>query len=431
MSTTTIVSLDMGYGHMRAAAPLASVLNTKVYAADRAPLADTAEEQRWKEAREFYERLTKFSQFAGIGRPLQLLVNGMTAIPHLHPVRDLSAPTMATKYLAKAIRNGLGAGMAKHLREHNSTLLTTFYAPAIAADFHGLDRVFCVVTDSDINRIWAPVDSSRTRITYLAPGPRVVRRLRSYGVPAERIEMTGFPLPDSLLGGPDLPALKKNLASRLVRLDPTGTFRSTYREELSHFLGPIPEASTLERRIPRVTFAVGGAGAQVEVGRQLIRALRDPILEGKLVLTLVAGIRAEVAEELHQAVAEAGLDGQLARTVDILLERNLEKYFARFNEVLADTDVLWTKPSELTFFGALGLPLVLAAPVGVHESFNRRWARECGAGLKQRDARYAWGWLEEWLQDGTLAGAAWSGFMRMPKFGTYRIAELVRRAEAK
>ena len=34
--------------------------------------------------------------------------------------------------------------------------------------------------------------------------------------------------------------------------------------------------------------------------------------------------------------------------------------------------------------------------------------------------------LLDWIDDGTLAGAAWSGYMRMPKFGTYRIADLVK-----
>ena len=53
-------------------------------------------------------------------------------------------------------------------------------------------------------------------------------------------------------------------------------------------------------------------------------------------------------------------------------------YFQRFRALLAETDVLWTKPSELTFFGALGLPLLLAPPVGIHESYNLRWAREAG-----------------------------------------------------
>ena len=44
-------------------------------------------------------------------------------------------------------------------------------------------------------------------------------RLRAYGVPDDRILLTGFPLPHGLVGGPELPILRRNLASRLVRLD--------------------------------------------------------------------------------------------------------------------------------------------------------------------------------------------------------------------
>jgi hypothetical protein len=89
--------------------------------------------------------------------------------------------------------------------------------------------------------------------------------------------------------------------------------------------------------------------------------------------------------------------------------------------LLAEADILWTKPSEMTFFAALGLPLVLAPAVGAQESYNRRWAVESGAGLAQRDPRFAGEWLAEWLADGTLAGAAWNGFTRLPKRGLFRI----------
>ena len=109
--------------------------------------------------------------------------------------------------------------------------------------------------------------------------------------------------------------------------------------------------------------------------------------------------------------------------IEILYEADIESYFARFDERLAETDVLWTKPSEMTFYAALGLPLVLAPPLGVHERYNRRWTIENGAGLKQRDPRYAGYWIREWLADGTLAAAAWSGFVRLPKFGLYQILE--------
>ena len=56
---------------------------------------------------------------------------------------------------------------------------------------------------------------------------------------------------------------------------------------------------------------------------------------------------------------------------------------------------------------------------------NRRWAVQAGAGLKQGDPLYAADWLSEWLADGTLAGAAWCGFMRLPKHGLYRILEAI------
>jgi hypothetical protein len=59
--------------------------------------------------------------------------------------------------------------------------------------------------------------------------------------------------------------------------------------------------------------------------------------------------------------------------------------------------------------------------VGAQERYNRRWAVESGAGIKQRDPRFAGEWIAEWLSSGTLAAAAWSGFLRLPKFGLYRI----------
>ena len=87
--------------------------------------------------------------------------------------------------------------------------------------------------------------------------------------------------------------------------------------------------------------------------------------------------------------------------------------------------MLWTKPSELSFYPALGLACMLSRPLGAHERYNRRWLREQGVGLKHRRLDHARGWFEEWLEDGTLAAAAWSGFVRLPKHGTERIAQLV------
>jgi UDP-N-acetylglucosamine:LPS N-acetylglucosamine transferase len=174
-----------------------------------------------------------------------------------------------------------------------------------------------------------------------------------------------------------------------------------------------------------LTFAVGGAGAQAEMARQFLPGVRRAVEEGRLRLTLVAGVRATVEARFREEIQAARMEGLLGAGLEILRADTLDEYFDRFDAAMARTDVLWTKPSELSFYAALGLPLVFAAPVGVHERYNRRWVRESGAGLVQRDPSSAWQWLSDWLEDGTLAGAAWSGFTRLPKHGLYRILDEV------
>ena len=333
--------------------------------------------------------------------------------------------------LERKLDRGVGRGLVEHLRSTGAPLLTTFFAPALIADRAArrdggsAAPIYCVVTDVDISRAWVPADPAATTVRYLVPSRRALRRLRAYGVPRANLEMTGFPLPGELLGGPELAALRANLAARLVRLDPKQAFREQFRDEIDHFLGELPADE--ERRPPLVVFAVGGAGAQAELARRVIAGLAPRIEEGIARLCLVAGVRRELAAEFARWVARAGLERHLGGAVEILYEETPEAYFRRFNRLLAGADVLWTKPSELSFFAALGLPLVLSWPLGVHERYNRRWALEHGAALKQREPRYVGSWIAERLGDGTLAGMAWSGFLRLPKFGLYQILETLER----
>jgi hypothetical protein len=419
-----VVAVEMGYGHLRAAKPLAEALGAEVVHVDRPPIVAPGEEKLWARVRNAYELVSRLSQLPVVGAPLRLVLDGITDIPRLHPYRDLSAPTRGVMTLDRLIRRSLGAGLVETLRRTGAPLLTTFYSPAIVADRAGHDRIFCVVTDSDINRIWVPVEPERTRIQYLVPTRRAARRLRSYGVPEARITFTGFPLPEALLGGPALPALKRNLAARLVRLDPSGELRRELPEELAAFLGvPLPPGE--EGKPPLLTFAVGGAGAQAELAHQFLPGFRPLLDAGRIRIALVAGIRPEVEDRFRESIKAARVEHHLGGALEVLRGHDFDDYYARFNALLARSDVLWTKPSELTFYAALGLPLISAPPVGVHERYNRRWAREGGAALKQRDARFASEWLMDWLADGLLASAAWAGYMRLPKFGTYRILEAV------
>jgi hypothetical protein len=398
------------------------LLGGEVLHADRPPLADTEEQRRWGNLRRAYESISRVSGLPWIGPPLRTLLNSATHIPHLHPFRDLSVRTLGVKMLERSGREGLGETMVAYLQERDSTLLTTFYSPAVLADYHGYDRVFCVVTDSDVNRVWAPIEPATSKIHYFAPSGRVVRRLRSYGVPKEQIELTGFPLPHSLVGGLDAPALRKNLAARLSRLDPLGTFRKQFRRDLEQF-DPLPDPNGP----PHLVFAVGGAGAQSDLPKHFLPSLADALNANELRLTLVAGVREDVRKRFEQQIEMARLEPRVGHNLHVLFEETTDAYFERFDETLADADVLWTKPSELVFYAGLGIPLLLSEPVGIHEAYNRRYAREHGAALKQRDPRVVGGRLRELLEDGHLANAAWAGYRRIPHRGLYEIQKRIAR----
>ena len=420
-----LVALDMGYGHLRAAHALAPALAAPVLELDRPPLASPAEQRRWGQVRALYETLSRSSQLPVVGRPLRQLLEGITFIPQLYSARDQSRATLSVQMLEALARRGLGSGTLDYLHREDATLVTTFYAPAVIADFFGYQRTVCVVTDSDINRVWVSRWPAHSAVHYCVPSERALRRLRAFGVRPEFIHLTGFPLPPELLGGADLTVLRANLAARLVRLDRRGVFREQLREEIAHLLGALPAAE--EGKPPLLTFAVGGAGAQLGIARRFLTSLQRPLAQKRLRLALVAGVRRDVAARLERWVLEAELGELLGDGVEIVCEDAFPAYFARFNALMERTDIFWTKPSELSFYGALGIPLVFSWPVGVHERVNRRWVLHRGAGFKQENPGEAWEWLREWLDDGTLAGAAWSGYQRLPKFGTARIAKVVKR----
>ena len=407
----------MGYGHLRAAQPLADVLSAPLFEVDHPPLGDARDALSWKRARAVHEGVSRVSQWPLVGPPFRALMDAYTHIAPMHPARDLSASTLATRSFARLIDRGLGARLVEHLHA-GGRILSTFYAPSLIADRARLP-CWCLVTDADCHRIWAPDRPQATTIDYFAPSQRVVERLGAYGVPEARIKLTGFPLPQGLLGGPELPALRRNLAARLRRLDPSGEFHGAHAAELAAQLpeAPSPSGDTCIT----IVFAVGGAGAQLPLAHSILKSLAPELRAGRLRLALVAGVRKHVADSFSRWAAELGPSPGL----EILYQPAWPAYYRRFNELLARADVLWTKPSELTFYAALGLPLVLAPPVGAHERYNAPWAQEHGAALWQLQPERAAGWLGGWAKDGTLAEAAWSGFRRLPSRGTYEIAAAV------
>ena len=421
-----IISLEMGYGHLRAAYPIADALGCPLYLADEPPIANEKDSWLWQLIRRGHSFLSRPGESDWLVRQANALMDLVTIIPPMHEKVDQSKPDFATKFIAQLIKRGLGRGLVEYLRARKSALLTTIYAPALVANAADIERIYCVVTDADVQRVWVPYEPKLSRIHYFAPSTRVARRLQAYGVREDHITLTGFPLPHELTDKPALEVLRANVARRIVRLDPEATFRRLHAPMVTRLLGDLPEDSS-EPLV--LTFAVGGAGAQAGLVDELLPRLKDRLRDERIHLNLIAGTRAEVAQRFAQAVESSRLTSRLGKSINILYESSFAKYYRQFNALLPSTDILWTKPSELSFYAGLGLPLVLSQPVGTHERYNRRWLRERGAALKQRRMEYFPGWFDEWLVDGTLAAAAWSAFTRIPSDGTSNIVRALSNLE--
>ena len=161
--------------------------------------------------------------------------------------------------------------------------LTTLFAVALAADRLGRKDVFCVVTDTDVNRIWEAKVPANGRTHYLAPTPLTRQRLMQYGVLPERIHFIGFPLPLE-----NLATAAEDLRRRIPVLDEDerGVFRHGYGRVIDAELGLRP---TADKRPPSITLA-GAAQAQAELAWDILRGLYGTLREGLMRLNLVAGV---------------------------------------------------------------------------------------------------------------------------------------------
>jgi phosphoglycolate phosphatase-like HAD superfamily hydrolase len=393
----------MGYGHLRAASSIARRLGVPVTRADLPPLGDGDELRRWRRSRRAYETLSRAAGDPLLGVVARPLLNRLTAIARASSGPDPQRATGPVRALDRAISGGFGRRLAAEMRRLGHGLITTFYAPALAAAAHGADPVWCVVTDTDIHRIWVAARPSVCPVVYLAPTQRAADRLRSYGVPPNRVEVTGFPLPHDLVGGIDQEAARRHQERRLAVL--TG-----------HSAHPA-----------RLTFAVGGAGAQVSPARTLVRELIPALRDRRVAVTLVAGTHMDLARRFRRTIRRAVASGAPADAIEVLAAPSFAEYSSAFNRCLAGTDILWTKPSEMSFFAALGIPLVLDHPLGDHERANRDWVLAAGAGMVRGPSESVDDWLLAALDGGGFAACSEAGFTALPRGGLEAIVEATSR----
>jgi hypothetical protein len=421
MQKAWVATVDMGLGHQRATYPLRYLAEGEIITVGGSVASDPAEKKLWDRMRGMYEFLSRVRKTPIVGKPLFGMLDALQSIPSFYPMRDMSSASYQVKLLGRFIDRGLCRGMLEQIKTKPLPLITSYLAPAIAADKANYGRIYCIICDAEISRAWVAENPRRSRIHYLAPCGRAVMRLNSYGVPDERIFLTGFPFPLTILGNANLDVLRSDAAQRLFYLDPNDRFWPLHGRNVIHFLGKGNCRFKSQRRLT-ITYAVGGAGAQREFGYQIANSLRDKLKSGEVDLNLVAGVREEVHQYFQQVKAELLPDTPNLRIIYSPLK---EEYFQLFAEAMRSTDILWTKPSELSFYCGLGIPIIMSPSIGAQEVFNRRWLLEIQAGIPQEDPAYTAEWLFDLWREGRLAESAWDGFLKARKYGTYKIQEIL------
>lgn len=421
-----LVSADMGYGHQRAIYPLKFMAHgEKILNSNTSPYATKAELILWKDLLSIYEFMSRAGKLPLIGGIISVLLDHLLKIPNFYPLRDRSNSTRQVKYLKLTIRKGLCKGILQEISKKDLPVVTSFYASAIATEMAGVEYVYCIICDTDLSRVWVAEFASLSRIIFFAPGHVAAARLHSYGVPEKNIVVTGFPLPLELLGNRYLNILKSNLIRRLSALDPDRRFYNLYKYSVDAYL-PVNEEEGLSSPEAgyalTITYAVGGAGAQKEIGKLIAESLAEKIRKKKVILNLVAGTRQELRDYYLKVRGDIETD---CENIRVLWEKDTGSYLDSFNQCLHKTDILWTKPSELSFYCALGIPVIMTPAIGPQEKGNKKWLRTIGAGIKQNDPEYTNQWLFDLLKKGRLAEAAWNGFLKARKYGTYNIIDFL------
>lgn len=420
-----IVSVNMGYGHQRTADSLKSLaFEGKIINANDYRGIPGKDKKIWELTRRFYEFISNFKRVPLVGELSFFVVDRFQKILNFYPQRDLSKPNFQLKQIFSLIKKGWGKDFVETLQRGSGKeifpIVSTFFTPAFMAEYFGYPgEIFCVVCDADISRTWASLRPARSRIKYFVPTPRVAERLKLYGVKKENIFLTGYPLPLENIGKEKMEILKEDLSSRFLNLDPKRKYFQKYEPLIEKHLGKLPEKP---KRPLTIFFSVGGSGAQKEIGIKIVKSLSKEIKKGRVKVILSAGIREGVKDYFEKNVDKKLLS---SAGIEILFEKNIENYFRKFNERLRKADILWTKPSELSFYSALGLPIIVAPPVGSQEEFNKRWLLKSGFGLFQENPKYTNQWLFDWLKHGYLAEAAFQGFIEGEKLGTLKIKKIV------
>lgn len=250
-------------------------------------------------------------------------------------------PSAFAQKLRRATERLSTRDLIKAIKDFNpDAIICTHFLPAELL-MHEIRRgrwqvpVWVQVTDFDLHRMWV-IPHMRG---YFAANEEIALRMEANGIAAERIHETGIPI---------MPAFSQPLR----------------REDCAAELGLDPH---------RQTFLLMGGGAGVGALESVTESLLAS--EGDFQLVVLAGRNAKLLASLTTLAQQ-----HPARLFPMGFTQQVER-------LMACADAIVTKPGGLTTSEclAMGLPMIVNAPVPGQEEHNADFLLEQGAALKAID----------------------------------------------
>ena len=129
-----LVSVDMGYGHQRAAYPFLESSIDGIITANNYPEATEKEKNIWTKDRKNYEAISKFKVVPVLGDFVFSIMDYFQKIDPFYPRRDLSKPSMQQRHFFKKVKKGLGKNLIDRLNKKPLPLVTTFFVAASTSE---------------------------------------------------------------------------------------------------------------------------------------------------------------------------------------------------------------------------------------------------------------------------------------------------------
>lgn len=250
-------------------------------------------------------------------------------------------PTAFAQKLRRATERLSTRDLLKAIKDFNpDAIVCTHFLPAEIL-MHEIRRdrwqvpVWVQVTDFDLHRMWVIPHMTG----YFAANDEIAQRMQANGIPAERIHSTGIPIMPAFAHPPERAACAAELG-----LDPS-----------------------------RQTFLLMGGGAGM--------GAMESVTEGLL-----------ASEGDFQLVVLAGRNAQLLASLEALAKKHPSRLYPmgftnKVERLMACADAIVTKPGGLTTSEclAMGLPMIVNAPIPGQEEHNADYLLEQGAALKAID----------------------------------------------